>query len=61
VSQQAAVVCKASVRETLINYARGFIYSTAPSFPMVAAIRAGYKLMMTNQTQPVSPESKAVN
>ncbi|KAM3463311.1 hypothetical protein NHJ6243_003345 [Beauveria neobassiana] len=47
----AAVVCKAPVRDTLINFARGFMYSTAPSFPMVAAIRAGYKLLMTNQTQ----------
>ncbi|PWY87346.1 class II aminotransferase/8-amino-7-oxononanoate synthase [Aspergillus sclerotioniger CBS 115572] len=34
-----------------INHARCFIYSTAPSFPMVAAIRAGYKLLMTGQTQ----------
>ncbi|KAK2596768.1 hypothetical protein QQS21_006163 [Conoideocrella luteorostrata] len=49
----AAVVCESPVRDTLINFARGFIYSTAPSFPMVAAIRAGYKLMMTNQTQPL--------
>ncbi len=52
------MVCKAPVRDTLINFARGFMYSTAPSFPMVAAIRAGYKLLMTNQTQHVSVNSR---
>ncbi|OOF98128.1 hypothetical protein ASPCADRAFT_128303 [Aspergillus carbonarius ITEM 5010] len=47
----AVVVSNQTIREVLINHARCFIYSTAPSFPMVAAIRAGYKLLMTGQTQ----------
>lgn len=50
----ATVVCSETVRDTLINNARCFIYSTAPSFPMVAAIKAGYKLMRSGQTEEVS-------
>ncbi|KAL5046587.1 hypothetical protein BDW71DRAFT_181933 [Aspergillus fruticulosus] len=49
----AAVVSNRTIREILINHARCFIYSTAPSFPMVAAITAGYKLMNSGQTQPL--------
>lgn len=37
----------------LINFARSIIYTTAPSFPMLAAIRAGYTLMKNGVTQPV--------
>ncbi|KAL6708029.1 hypothetical protein ACN47E_003463 [Coniothyrium glycines] len=47
----AAVVCSNTVRETLVNNARSFIYSTAPSFPMVAAIRGGYRLLQSDETQ----------
>ncbi|CAJ2508143.1 Uu.00g093290.m01.CDS01 [Anthostomella pinea] len=49
----AVVLCKSSVRDTLMNHARAFLYSTAPSFPMLAAIRAGYKLLKSGQTQPL--------
>ncbi|KAJ5607370.1 class II aminotransferase/8-amino-7-oxononanoate synthase [Penicillium hordei] len=49
----AVVVSNRTIREILINNARCFIYSTAPSFPMVAAITAGYKLMNSGQTQPL--------
>ncbi|KZF21838.1 class II aminotransferase/8-amino-7-oxononanoate synthase [Xylona heveae TC161] len=47
----AVVVSNQTIRQVLINHARCFIYSTAPSFPMVAAIKAGYKLMKTGQTE----------
>lgn len=30
-----------------MNFARSVIYTTAPSFPTVAAIRAGYNLLKT--------------
>lgn len=50
----ATVVCNNTIRDTLVNTARCFIYSTAPSFPMVAAIKAGYRLMKEGKTQPVS-------
>ena len=50
----AVVVCNETIRDTLVNTARCFIYSTAPSFPMVAAIKAGYNLMRSGQTGPVS-------
>jgi len=36
-----------------MNFARSVIYTTAPSFPMVAAIRAGYNLLKTGATKKV--------
>ncbi|KAF4336977.1 pyridoxal phosphate-dependent transferase major domain protein [Fusarium beomiforme] len=47
----AAILGSSSVLETLINFARPIIFTTAPSFPMVAAIRAGYELMESGRTQ----------
>ncbi|KAF5644451.1 pyridoxal phosphate-dependent transferase major domain protein [Fusarium sp. NRRL 52700] len=47
----AAILASPSVLDTLLNFARPIIFTTAPSFPMVAAIRAGYKLMESGQTQ----------
>lgn len=50
----AAVLGSPSVLETVLNFARPVIYTTAPSFPMIAAIRAGYTLMKSGETQIVS-------
>jgi 7-keto-8-aminopelargonate synthetase-like enzyme len=36
-----------------MNFARSVIYTTAPSFPTVAGIRAAYKLMADGETQKV--------
>ncbi|KAI0178952.1 class II aminotransferase/8-amino-7-oxononanoate synthase [Hypoxylon sp. FL1284] len=47
----AFVICKETVREALINHARGFIYSTGPSFPTLAAIRSSYRLLKGGQTE----------
>ncbi|KAL3956788.1 hypothetical protein ACCO45_009634 [Purpureocillium lilacinum] len=47
----AAILANSTVLNTLINFARPVIYTTAPSFPMLAAIRAAYNLMETGQTQ----------
>jgi hypothetical protein len=41
----------------LVNYARCLIYSTAPSFPTLAAIRGGYNLLKSGLTQEVSFQS----
>ena len=39
-----------TIRTALINFARSFIFTTAPSFPFVAAIRAGYNLLASGKT-----------
>ncbi|KAF2770097.1 putative aminotransferase [Teratosphaeria nubilosa] len=50
-SNGAVILSSEAVRNTIINYARSVIYTTAPSFPLVAGIRAGYKLMASGETQ----------
>jgi 8-amino-7-oxononanoate synthase len=50
----AAILCNETVRNALLNFARPLIYTTAPSFPMLASIRAGYKLLTTGKTREVS-------
>ncbi|KUI72228.1 Putative 8-amino-7-oxononanoate synthase [Cytospora mali] len=47
------ILARPAVREILVNFARGFIYTTAPPFPMLAAIRSGYELMISGKTQPL--------
>ncbi|KAK2871725.1 hypothetical protein FQN49_002896 [Arthroderma sp. PD_2] len=49
----AAVLCSATVREMLVNYGRVIIYSNAPQFSTVAAIRAAYTLMKSGQLEPL--------
>ncbi|KAL1970192.1 hypothetical protein VTN77DRAFT_5352 [Rasamsonia byssochlamydoides] len=50
-STGAVILGNATVRSALMNFARSIIYTTAPSFPMVAAIRAGYNLLSSRATQ----------
>ncbi|KAI6083377.1 8-amino-7-oxononanoate synthase [Hypoxylon rubiginosum] len=45
------ILCNKAIRYMLLNNARSILFSSAPPFPMVAAIRAGYKLLMTGETQ----------
>ncbi|KAK8010049.1 class II aminotransferase/8-amino-7-oxononanoate synthase [Apiospora arundinis] len=45
------IMARRSIRSMIINNARSLTYSCAPSFPMAASIRAGYKLLMNGQTQ----------
>ncbi|KAI1859875.1 hypothetical protein JX265_010324 [Neoarthrinium moseri] len=40
-----------TVRAMIVNNARSLTYSCAPSFPMVASIRAGYRLLISGETQ----------
>jgi len=41
----AAVLCSDEIRDTLINFSRPFIYSTAPSPHHYASIKAAYALL----------------
>ncbi|KAF5003215.1 hypothetical protein FDECE_10233 [Fusarium decemcellulare] len=47
----AAILASPSVLNAVLNFARPLIFSTAPSFPMVASIRACYELMESGETQ----------
>ncbi|KAJ8130649.1 hypothetical protein O1611_g2978 [Lasiodiplodia mahajangana] len=50
-STGGVILCNKTVRRALIQYSRAMTFSGAPSVPMVASIRAGYKLLRTRQTQ----------
>lgn len=52
----AAILCSKLTREYLINYARPLIYTTAMSFPSLAAIKVVYSLMREGRTEAVRPE-----
>lgn len=41
----------------LLNHARFAIYSGAPSYPMVACIRAGYQVLESGETQKVERQN----
>ena len=49
-SNGAVILGNSTVRSVLINFARSVIYTTAPSFPIVAGIRAAYNLLRTGAT-----------
>lgn len=49
----AVILCNDTVRTMLINYARSIMFSVAPSFPMLASIRATYQLLRSGETQGV--------
>ncbi|KAE9367804.1 PLP-dependent transferase [Stipitochalara longipes BDJ] len=49
----AAILCSPLTREYLINYARPLIYTTAMSFPSLAAIKVVYDLMKNGTTEPL--------
>ncbi|KAE9377587.1 aminotransferase [Stipitochalara longipes BDJ] len=44
-SSHAIVMGSPRVKDTLANYARNFIYSTGPSFPSLACVKAGYNIL----------------
>ncbi|GFF62458.1 8-amino-7-oxononanoate synthase [Aspergillus udagawae] len=48
-STGAAVLVNPTVRFYLINYSRGMIFSTAPAFPTLAAVKAGYTILASNE------------
>lgn len=49
----AAILCSPVTREYLINYARPLIYTTAMSFPSLAAVGVVYTLMQNGTTEPL--------
>ncbi|KAJ4356508.1 uncharacterized protein N0V89_004542 [Didymosphaeria variabile] len=49
----AVLLCNATVRTAMFNFARSIIYTTAPPFTGVAAIRSAYNLMRTGRTKEV--------
>lgn len=50
----AVVLCNETIKSTLINYARGVIFTTAPSFVTAAAVRAGQELVAGDEGERVS-------
>ncbi|KAJ8109599.1 hypothetical protein ONZ43_g6089 [Nemania bipapillata] len=50
-STGAVILGSNTVRNTIMNFARSVIYTTAPSFPTVAAVRAGYNLIKSGATK----------
>lgn len=47
----AGILCSSDLRSYLINYARSFIYTTAPSFMSHAAIKASYDYLISENHQ----------
>ena len=41
----AIILCDTLVKKMLINYARNFIFTTGPSFLMLATVKASYNLV----------------
>ncbi|PYI27844.1 class II aminotransferase/8-amino-7-oxononanoate synthase [Aspergillus indologenus CBS 114.80] len=39
------ILCKQVVKDYLCNYARNIVFTTAPSFPLLAMIKAGYNII----------------
>ncbi|PYH47075.1 aminotransferase class I/II-fold pyridoxal phosphate-dependent enzyme [Aspergillus saccharolyticus JOP 1030-1] len=48
-STGAVVLASETIRISMINYARNIVFSTAPSFITVAAVRAGYELAASEE------------
>ncbi|KAL6890032.1 8-amino-7-oxononanoate synthase [Trichoderma evansii] len=51
-STGGVILCNKTIRDRLVSSARFAIYSGAPSFPMVASIRAGYRLLENGESAP---------
>ncbi|KAL3475859.1 pyridoxal phosphate-dependent transferase [Aspergillus californicus] len=54
-STGAAILCREVVKQTLINYSRESIFSTAPSFLTVSAVRAGYEILASEEGEKAGP------
>lgn len=50
----AIILGNDAIRGALANFSRTVIFTTAPSFPFVAAIKSGYKLLEAGKTEEVS-------
>ncbi|KAI0393943.1 5-aminolevulinate synthase [Xylariaceae sp. FL0594] len=47
----AIVLGRQLIKDALINFGRSVVYTTSPSLPFVAAIKSGYALLKSTQTQ----------
>ena len=47
------VLCNETIKQGIINYARNVIFTTAPTFVTVAAVRAGYEILTSDEGQKV--------
>ncbi|KAH8648723.1 5-aminolevulinate synthase [Tricladium varicosporioides] len=47
----AIILGKQTIKSIVVNFARSFIFSTAPSITFVAAIRSGFNLLKTGKTK----------
>ncbi|KAJ5334632.1 hypothetical protein MYU51_012395 [Penicillium brevicompactum] len=45
----AAVLCPPVVKDTLVNYARNFIFTTAPAFLTMATVKASYNVIASEE------------
>lgn len=52
-SSPGVILCNKTIKDRLISNARYAIYSGAPSFPMVASMRAGYRLLENGEAEQV--------
>jgi len=50
----AIVMGSPRVKDTLSNYARNFIFSTGPSFPSLACVKASYNILESSEGEEVS-------
>ncbi|PWY77075.1 class II aminotransferase/8-amino-7-oxononanoate synthase [Aspergillus heteromorphus CBS 117.55] len=50
-SAGAVILCNETIKQGLINYARNFIFTTGPTFVSVAAVRAGYEMVLSEEGQ----------
>lgn len=46
---KAAVLCPPVVKDTLVNYARNFIFTTAPAFLTMATVKASYNVIASEE------------
>lgn len=50
----AAVLCPPLVKDTFINYARNFIFTTAPAFLTLATVKASYNVISSAEGEKAS-------
>ncbi|KAL1998370.1 hypothetical protein VTN02DRAFT_6329 [Thermoascus thermophilus] len=48
-SAGAFILANQTIKDTLLNYARNLIFSTAATFPTLAAVKAGYSLVASEE------------
>ena len=47
------ILTSKTIRSYIINYAKNVIFSTGPAFPVLAAVKAGYDLLASEEGETV--------